>query len=45
MIQPKMKHDATPSLRVLFHCVHFDRNEFSFRVTKDNVKTTRNETI
>ena len=31
------------SLRVLFHCGHFDRNEISFWMIKYNVSTTRNE--
>ena len=33
------------SLRVLFHCGHFDKNEISFRLIKYHVNTTRNEII
>ena len=40
-----MKYPEKNSLRVSFHCRHFDRNKNSFRVIKCNVNNTQNEII
>ena len=43
MILRLMRMCVWNSLRVLFHCSHFDKKKISFRVIKYHVNTTRNE--